>query len=138
MSFRNQFEGLGRYLYLKRDKVKEAKKRLNNQRFVSDNLPQSNYQRKYLLKVYEFCQAKKIKLILLNTPIHPLMEEYQERLKNGYYDFAKENMPNAILINHSNFKMSENNYGDLNHLNFKGATQYSNFLKVNGFKQYSY
>lgn len=94
----------------------------------------SKAETNYLIKLYEFCQEKKLTLILLNIPIHPLEEEHLSLYRADYCSFAKENLPNAILINHSNFVLPDHKYSDRSHLNVKGAKTYSEFLLKNQFK----
>ncbi|PCJ95904.1 MAG: hypothetical protein COA50_08065 [Flavobacteriaceae bacterium] len=126
---------LGGFNYLKRNKLEEAKRRLENQQILESNSEVSKYQSIYLQKIYTYCNKNNIVLILLNTPIHPLGEEYRKNLKTNYYKFASQKLPKAILVNDSNLKLPESFYADLNHLNFKGAHEYSEFLKQNKFKQ---
>ena len=72
-------------------------------------------------------------MVLINPPIYPVLEQYQDVLKSKYYEFAKRELSNAILVNHSNVKIPENGFSDLSHLNKKGAAIYSNLLKRSGF-----
>ena len=134
MSYRG-YSYLGGFNYLERDKLDEAILRLDNQQPLTSGIEISKYQSVYLQKIYTFCNQNNIVLILLNTPIHPLAEKYRKSLKTNYYKFASQKLPKAILINDSNFKLPESFYADLNHLNFKGAHKYSEFLKQNKFKQ---
>ena len=133
MSYKG-YSYLGGFKYLERDKLGEAKMRLENQQATPSRKEISKYQSKYLQNIYTFCNENNIVLILLNTPIHPLEEEYQKDLKTSYYQFATDTLPKAILINDSSFNLPETFYADLDHLNFKGAQRYSEFLKQNKFK----
>jgi len=131
MSYKG-FQNLGGFKPLTRNKVVEAKKRVENKTsFRTKEL--SKYQTKYLLKIYDYCNARNITLVLLAVPIHPRMEELQAELKQNYCNFATQYMPEAVLIDHSGFKIPERNYADLAHLNFNGAQLYSTFLKKNKF-----
>ena len=122
---------LGGYLPLERNNLEESIKR-RRQESINEN-EFSPYQRLYLLKIYELCQSRKINLVLINPPIYPVLEQYQDVLKSKYYEFAKRELSNAILVNHSNVKIPENGFSDLSHLNKKGAAIYSNLLKRSGF-----
>tara|TARA_R100001369_G_scaffold92691_1_gene139150 strand:- start:6387 stop:7235 length:849 start_codon:yes stop_codon:yes gene_type:complete len=124
---------LGGFKALENSKLKQAQE-LKAMHKPDTSLGYSRYQTKYLSKLYEYCNKKDIKLILLNTPIHPVLDTIQSPLKAMYYNFANNNLPNALLINHANFKLPNNNYRDLDHLNVKGANNYSKFLKTNKFK----
>ena len=129
------FSYLGGYKALHERKLAKAKELLQPIDIKKIN-EYSKYQIKYLLKIYEFCESQNISLILLNTPIHHLLEEAHNPLKKGYYDFAEKNLPNATIMNNANFQLPDSAYRDLSHLNSSGATIYSNELKrqLNRFK----
>lgn len=84
---------------------------------------------KYLLKIYEFTQENKIKLILLNTPIHPILEKHFSVIKPRNFQIASEQMPNATYFNHTSFVLENSMYADLSHLNSIGSNKYSEFLQ---------
>lgn len=129
---------LGGYKYLKRYKLMESKRRLEEKKKSKPQnesiLEYSKYQKKYLIKIYDFCQKNNLSLILLNTPIHPYLEKNSSELVQKYYDFPQIYIPKAKIINHSNFEMEEEGFGDISHLNYKGAKIYSEFLKKTRFK----
>ena len=117
----------GGYIYLERDKLEEAKQRIAES--PDDGiLTYSRYQEEYLLKVYETAMDYDLRFILLTPPIHPLLEENQTKYKVHYSSFVEENMPNAILINHSSYPIPDFGFGDLAHLNYRGASLYSSYL----------
>lgn len=91
----------------------------------------STYQEKYLLKIYNYCQEKGIKVILLNTPMHQIMREYEEMYRPKYCELALEKMSNARIINHARFDMPDDGFADLGHLNAEGAKLYSEYLRKN-------
>jgi len=84
----------------------------------------------YLLKIYEFTQENKIKLILLNTPIHPILEKHFSVIKPRNLQIVSENMPNATYFDHTSFVLKNSDYADLSHLNNKGSNKYSEFLQL--------
>ena len=84
----------------------------------------------YLIKIYEFTQEHKIKLILLNTPIHPILEKHFSVIKPRNLQIVSENMPNATYFDHTSFVLKNSDYADLGHLNNKGSTKYSEFLQL--------
>ncbi|MDO6807532.1 hypothetical protein Q4603_02880 [Zobellia galactanivorans] len=119
---------LGGYKSLSERKLKQAKKYIKPLD-IDKTHEYSQYQIKYLIEIYKFCESNNISLILLNTPVHPIIEELHEPLKKGYYDFAKNQLPNATLMDHSSFDLPESAYRDLSHLHKTGAEIYSNYLK---------
>ena len=94
------FSYLGGFKPLKGHRLKKAKELLDPLT-KEETKNYSEYQAKYLLKIYGLCETKNIQLILLSTPIHPLLQKNQNPLKRNYCRFAHENLPNALLINHS-------------------------------------
>ena len=123
---------LGKYLYLERDKLQEAK----NRYIASDKeekVEYSKHQEEYLLKIYNLVRSKNIDLILQHTPIHPFLKEELEENKYDYYSLAEQKLPKAKIVDHSNMDIPEYGFGDLDHLNHKGARLYSEYLKKNGF-----
>lgn len=84
---------------------------------------------KYLIKIYEFTQENKIKLILLNTPIHPILQKHFEVIKPRNLQIVSAKMPNATYFDHTSFVLENSMYADLSHLNNKGSNKYSEFLQ---------
>ncbi len=84
---------------------------------------------KYLQKIYEFTQESNIKLILLNTPIHPILEKHFSVIKARNLEIVSEKMPNATYFDHTSFVLENSMYADLSHLNNKGSNKYSEFLQ---------
>jgi hypothetical protein len=128
-------ELFGGYSYLDRDKVEEAKYRFRSSKKRENEAKYSKYQEKYLLKIYKMVTDKNIDLILLNVPLHPLLNNELEKNKKYYYSFAQQKLPKAKIINHSNKFIPEYGFSDLDHLNYKGAKLYSEYLTRNGFSQ---
>lgn len=120
----------GGYLKLKRDKIDDSKAAFSTKSNDAECDLASSSQ-VYLGKIYDYLTARHIKLILLHTPMHPLLIDKLEYRKASYYDFVSQRMPEAEIINHSRFELPESFYGDINHLNYKGANVYSKFLMDN-------
>ncbi len=120
---------LGCYIKSDRDKLKESLNKYDPNYYINKRNKAPKYQDKYLLKIYDYCQDNNIKLILLNAPIHPKMDKDLQANKKLYCDFASEFMPNATLINYSNYFDDDSYFGDISHLNSKGAQIFSSHLK---------
>ncbi len=89
-------------------------------------------QIKYLGKMYQFCKSKNITLVLLNVPMHMEMQEHFVSYDEQYHEIASTICPEAVVVDHSAFQLSDDHYRDLTHLNYKGAKVYSEFLSKNG------
>ncbi len=89
----------------------------------------------YLLKIYNFTQENEITLILLNTPIHPILEKHFSVIRQrNCSSIARDQMPNATYFDHTSvvdtsFVLKNSEYADLSHLNNKGSNKYSEFLQ---------
>ena len=94
----------------------------------------SEMQTRFVLKIYEFCQARGIYLILLNTPTHSVLHESRNLFKTQFSNFSFEKMQKALVVDHSNFNIPDSCYYDLEHLNYSGAKLYTTFLKENRFR----
>jgi hypothetical protein len=121
---------IGGYWYLKRNKLKEAKKRIETLSATSVKHEYSEIQRKYLLKIYELCLENGIRLVLMNTPIHPDLYALYHDKDEYYYSFIEDNMPEAVVANHASVIIPDEGYGDLQHLNHIGAEMFTRFLST--------
>ncbi|PCJ55380.1 MAG: hypothetical protein COA79_20870 [Planctomycetota bacterium] len=128
----NKISEFGGYHKLNGSKLRIAKEKFLI-RDKSFDLKVSEFQLKYLIKIYKLVLAKNKKLILLNTPIHPIAEKDHAPLKPFYFSVVKDKLPKAALINHSNMYLPEEYFSDLDHLNFKGAKFYSEWLLKFGY-----
>jgi len=121
---------IGGYLYLKRDKLDETIKRYekyNKQNNI--NREYSKNQIEYLLKIVNLCKEYKVKLILLSTPTYMCCTN-----ENDFYKlnrFLKKNIGDYIdYWDYFNYSLPDCCYGDIDHLNYKGAGIFSK--KLNG------
>lgn len=83
---------------------------------------------KYLDKIISFCKANKINVYLVRSPQHKEYtgvsneKKYQELLNNRY-----KNIP---FLDFNNFPLLNEDYRDLDHLNYKGARKFSIFFNT--------
>jgi hypothetical protein len=114
----------GDYLYLKR--------------FKTDSLLKSNYLKTikknqkvgisktnlvYLDKIVRFCNKKKIKLIFFRTPIHPKLFEILN--EKQFQSIRKKKYASIPFVDAVHYPISNEAFGDLEHLNYKGAKKFS-------------
>lgn len=124
---------LGGYVHSDRNKLKESFKKYVPDYYINSTNKIPKYQDIYLLKIYDYCKDHNLKLILLNSPVHPVMDKDLEANKNLYCDFAAKNMPDATLINYSNYFKKDIYFSDISHLNDLGAKIFSKHLKQTNF-----
>jgi hypothetical protein len=90
-------------------------------------------QEKYIKKIAGYCQQKGIKLFLISTPLH---EDYKSQIPKIFIE-KWDNLMNEIcdtynnvkVINMSDISLSDDCFGDGDHLNTHGAMMVSE--KVN-------
>ncbi len=122
---------LGGYLYLQRDKLDEAIKRQNNN---IKKIQQSDANSAHFLKkIEQFCKCNNITLIFLHTPMHSALNN-----DTFYKKFYKENYSNIKFYDFKDFHLPDSCYGDLDHLNYKGAKIFSEYLEKEVFHKNNY
>ena len=81
----------------------------------------------YLDKIRTYCKQEGIQLILFSTPI------FQENNNQAAFsDFYKSNYAGTLFIDMSKFKLQSDCFGDLIHLNKKGAGIFSDYINYQG------
>jgi len=85
---------------------------------------------KYFNKIIELCEQYKIRLIILNTPIHKSLQIKQLQQKGGYNNFIKNLDENIIIWDFFNFELDDRYFYDENHLNEDGASIFSAFINA--------
>ncbi len=88
----------------------------------------SNLQLKYLKDIIKLCKEKNIRLVLLNTPLHEnCFKLIPEKFISDYYSTLKdlEDKDNIILFDYPEYKLPDDDFGDGNHLNKKGASVFT-------------
>ncbi len=119
---------IGGYNQFNKNKIKESILEFNQ------DTPKIDYkiahtELKYLLKIYELCEREGVHLILLNSPVHPVLQSHFSLIKDRNYKIASEKMTNATFLDHSSYKLDNSMFADLSHLNGTGSISYSLFLK---------
>lgn len=115
---------IGGYKYLVRNKLEEALRLTKTNKFTKLSL--SKYQNDYLKKILKYCNDKNITIILLEPPTYLDNKDIRTFTKNKFNEYKKEY--DFIYLNHSNYRLMEEEYGDIGHLNYLGAKTYSEYL----------
>ena len=115
----------GGYKYLVRDKLQaDPGLDLNNRGPVK----RSTQQERYLKMISEFCRLHSISLILFTTPKH---KSYNDNLNNANLQLwldVRNSLDADSLLNLSRYTLPDSCFGDLSHLNYMGANQFSRYL----------
>lgn len=83
----------------------------------------------YLKKIYSYCNNKKIKMILIATPLSPKVANNDLRFLDKYKTFASSELCNATLLNYTNYSIEKKYFADNVHLNYQGAKLFSVMIK---------
>lgn len=115
----------GGYNRLVRDKtdslVDVAGKNNNSISKVLNNI--STYNLKYLSLLVQLCKEKGKKVILVRSPIHRLWNSLiNEKI---YSEIRKRSFGELEFIDFSKFPLSNSEFGDFGHLNYRGAEKFS-------------
>ncbi|MGD0754423.1 MAG: hypothetical protein ABR927_05110 [Bacteroidales bacterium] len=110
-----------------RDKLQEdIKMNLFKEQVFEEGL----LQIEYLKKISQLCQQKSIKLVLLNTPKHLYYNtNIKEAIRQNWLS-VRNSLSRDSLLDLSTFILPDSCFGDLTHLNFKGAKIFSKYLNV--------
>jgi hypothetical protein len=117
---------IGGYLKLDRYRLQQEIEQVENNTVLATEY--SDYQIDYLLKIVALCAEKNVTLILFNTPTYDV-EKYGN-LK-ALHNFYNTYLPGTKYLDYSNFILPDYGYGDIGHLNFKGAEIFSTYLASN-------
>ncbi len=117
---------IGGYKYLKRSKTQKILDSIsmpNNKPQTKEKTILSNYDIHYLNKIIKLCRQNKITPFLVRSPTH-------ERFQGNYYEslFQKvrqEQFSEVNFLDFKDFPLQNSEFGDLQHLNFKGARKFS-------------
>ncbi len=89
----------------------------------------------FLNKIVAFCQTNNIKLILVGTPLH---EKYRENIPSNFEESYAElintfQKKGVTIYNYSEAVFTDTDFFDVDHLNIKGAKQFTASLIRNNF-----
>ncbi|WP_178987641.1 hypothetical protein [Winogradskyella schleiferi] len=119
---------LGGYLYLERDKtdsILNADVGSNNKpTVISKGISEINLS--YLDALIKFCKANEKRVVLIRSPQHEKYNEYQN--EKTYQELLNTRYATVEYLDFSNFPLSNSEFGDLQHLNHKGAKVFSEWF----------
>lgn len=117
----------GGYYFLERNIIKEelqtlkSDKEILNQNISIDNI-------KYLEKIVQLCNNNEVNIYFFRSPqyipVHYILQSNENLLVN----IRKEKFNKIEYLDFSNFPLKDNEYGDFDHLNHKGAKIFSEWF----------
>ena len=125
------FRKYGRYLYLERDKTDSLVAQLqrssaNKPKVVIENNNDSNYNIAYLTRIINLCAEKGIKTYLVRSPQH---KAYRDQKNEAEFEAARLKLfPDIEFLDFNNYPCMNSEFGDLEHLNYRGARKFSTWV----------
>jgi len=125
--FRSNVEG--GYFYLERDKTDSLVIALDNVRDSikvaadSENYELSYTNVDYLEKMVNFCKENNIKPYLVRSPLHERSADYQ--IEPIFQMILSKRFADVEFLDFSEYPLHNSEFGDLEHLNHKGARKFS-------------
>lgn len=112
---------IGGYLYLERDKTDSLLNKIN----YSDEktIPLSALNLNYLSKIVRYCEEQGKNVFLIRSPQHKKYSGYSN--ESTYQQIRKSHYPPIEYLDFSKFPLKNSEFGDLEHLNHKGAKIFS-------------
>lgn len=128
--FKNNFDysnKIGGYLYLKRDKTASQIKNIIDNKMEEYQGSISEYNLSYLTSIITYCRKTDKTILLIRSPQHEKYLGY--RNESDYQEILKKRYGNVEYIDFSKFPLSNSEFGDLAHLNYKGAKVFSEWFE---------
>lgn len=87
----------------------------------------------YFRKIKDYCTSHGITMVILCPPVYRIPELVSD---NGYIEFLMDELgPEGMIADYSDLRMPElSYYGDLEHLNYKGAEYFSRMVAQEGLR----
>ncbi|KAA6326198.1 hypothetical protein EZS27_024668 [termite gut metagenome] len=115
---------VGGYLYLDRFKLQKDLA-LRKTKTLDPCIPHEA-QLLYLDKIVTYCRSKSIQLIFINTPMYHAERFYN---MNNFYKVIEEKYNDVTFWDYGNYVLPDSCYGDVGHLNYIGAKEFSIMLQ---------
>jgi len=119
----------GGYKYLERNKLKED---IERQGIIDPDAELQNqpgqFQEKYLKLISDLCKEKSVKLILLDTPKYQYLPDSGKRSSPDSSPGKFTFVPSDSILDLSRLILPDSCFADITHLNYKGATIFSEYL----------
>ena len=119
--------GIGCFSILKRDNIYIALNADSNNESPVDNTV-NDIQIKYLNKIVDYCLQNNINIEFVSMPSYPT-----KRIELGHQQanqYIEEHYPNIKYHDYELIELADSCYGDIVHLNYKGAETFAEIMKA--------
>ena len=117
-------DDLGGYRYLDRDKTDSLVAAISDKK-ISKNIPheRSIQNIEYLSKLVKYCENNNVKVFLFRSPLHEKYGGFHN--EQVFQNLLSNEFSNLEFLDFAKFSLPNSEFGDLQHLNFKGAKKFS-------------
>lgn len=116
----------GGYYFTKVSKTDSIINNLPNDTVKQYTTEISKINFEYLSKIIDLCNQNGIKVFFIRSPLHKNFAGFA--LEKQFKEFLKNNYPTIELLDFYNFPLENNEFSDLQHLNYAGASKLSIFF----------
>ncbi len=116
--------GIGGFIYLKRDRLQRAIE-LSDKDSIEAPAEPNPVGAYFMDRIYDYCKGHGLRLIFLCPPQHKLSKS-----SRVFVDIASERYPDIKFLNFIDMPLPDSCFADLDHLNYRGAKTFSEFLET--------
>lgn len=128
--FSGTINNFGGYRYLVRDKLQKNIALIDSLKKNDFHFDEGKNQIKYVKLISDLCRQNNVKLILLNVPKHKVYTKSFNYNIKDYGMTVQSVLMQDSLLDLSAMPLNDSCYGDVTHLNYKGAIVFSRYLNA--------
>ncbi len=117
---------IGGYRYLERNETESLLNKQENTDLKIKNHSLSTYNLKYLKKIINASNENNVKIYLIRSPLHPKFKGLAN--EDFFKKVLKTRFSDVEFLDFKDFPLNNDEFGDLQHLNFTGARKFSLFF----------
>jgi hypothetical protein len=122
----NFIDSIGGYRYIKWNHTKSVLDTITYTtkiQYTKDQKKVSQYDLSYLKKMTELCKNKQVKVKFIRSPYHN--KSMNHKYESMFQEYRKDVFNTIEFLDFSDFPIDDEEFGDLQHLNNKGARKFS-------------
>jgi len=125
----NYSHSIGGYLQLKESKLDSLlKAKANVKESNPDYYKASIYNLQYLKKIITLCKAKNLNVFLIRSPLYK--DSYYLSNEDLLQNIKQNQFADIKFFDFKDFPLSNDEYRDLNHINYKGSAKFSTWFNT--------
>jgi hypothetical protein len=123
----NYLKKTGEYVHLVRDKIDSLlSAAANTKKAASPTNKLADYNLNYLDKIIALCKKQNVALFLIRSPMH--QQVFNSVDEQTFKQVRTTRFNSVEFLDFKNFPLTNHEFGDFSHLNYRGAKKYSLFL----------